>query len=101
MLKIENVWQSFLGVIFRTDIFLFIHTVGSSPFPCVVHPADQIVVVILLADAREIRCETSALHLIAFADGVAGETAACFEQFFSVRSAAWLVFRQRIGQRGL
>src|SRR5207302_11077796 len=70
-------------------------------FAGVVNPTNQVIVIGLLADATEIGRECSALQLIAFADGVAGETAARFEQFFSVSGIAEFVLGQGILERGL
>ena len=101
VVQIENVRQTLLRVVFRTDVLLLVRTVGTGALARVVHPAHQIVVVVFLADAREIGGEGSALHLVAFADGVAREAAARFEQFLAMRRVAWLVLGQRIGQRRL
>src|SRR5207302_3073035 len=70
-------------------------------FAGVVNPTNQVIVIGLLADASEIGRECSALQLIAFADGVAGETAARFEQFFSVSGVAEFVLGQGIRERRL
>src|SRR5439155_5350882 len=67
----------------------------------VVDPANKVIVIGLLTDANEIGRKSSALQLIAYADGVAGEAAARFEQFFSVSGIAESVLGQGILERGL
>src|SRR5258708_7472165 len=69
VLEIELIGKTLLRVILRPNIFLLIWTIRTSSLPCVVDPADEVVVVRLLAYAREIRSECSALHLLAFANG--------------------------------
>src|SRR5438552_359462 len=101
VLEVENVGQAFLFVILGTDVLLFEGAIGARALARVVDPTNQVIVIGLLADATEIGRESSALQLIAFADGVAGEAAARFEQFFSVRGVARLVLGQVILERGL
>ena len=61
-------------------------------------PSDQIIVIVFFADARKIRGESAAFHLVAFANGVARKTTARFKQLLAMRGIAGLVFGQRIGQ---
>ena len=64
-------------------------------------PTHQVVVVVFLPHASEIRGEGSALQLVAFADGVTCEAAARFEQLFSVSGVAGFVLGQGIRERRL
>ncbi len=101
VLQVKNVGQALLFVIFRTDVFLFERAVRTSAFARIVDPTHEVVVVILLTDTSEIRGKGAALDLIAFANGMAGEAAARFEQFFSVGGVAGIALGQRISQRRL
>src|SRR5438445_2234288 len=101
VLEVENVGQALLLVIFGADVFLFEGAIRTRALARVVDPTNQVIVIGLLADATEIGRECSALQLIAFADGVAGETAARFEQFFTVNGIAEFVLGQGILERGL
>jgi hypothetical protein len=71
---------------------------GPRPLPGVVNPAHQIIVICFLAHARQIGGERPTLHLVAFADGVAGQTSSLFKQFFSVRGVSWLLLGQSVGE---
>ena len=101
VVQVKNVGQALLLVIFGADVFLFEGAIRTRAFAGVVDPTNQVIVIGLLADASEIGRESSALQLIAFADGVAGEAAARFEQFFSVSGIAEFVLGQGILERGL
>src|SRR6266852_3455003 len=101
VVEVENVGQALLFVVFGADVFLFVGAVGTGAFAGVVDPTNQVVVVVLFTDASEICGKSSALQLVAFADGVAGEAAARFEQLFSVSGVAGLVLGQLIGERRL
>src|SRR6516225_7692623 len=101
VLQIKNERQALLFIIFRPDILLFIRTIRTRAFPSIVHPAHQIVVIVLLSDSRQIRREGSPLHLIAFADGVARQTPARLDQLLSVCRIPRSMFRNRIGEARL
>ena len=83
VVQIENIRQTLLLVIVRADILALEGTVRTGALAGIVDPADQIVVTVFLADAREIGRERSALHLAAFADGVTREAAARFEKLLA------------------
>ena len=85
MIEVKHKWQVVLGVIFRAQILLLERAVGTRARSRIQDPADQIIVVVLLADARKVRGEISADHIRAFADRVAGLAAARFKQRLSVR----------------
>src|SRR5579859_2344344 len=101
VVQVKYVRETFLCVILGADIFLFEHAIGASTFTSVVNPADEIVVVVLFADASKIGRESSPLHLGAFSDGVTGKTAARLKQFFTVRGVSGLMFGQGIRQARL
>ena len=69
--EVKNVWQALLGVILRANVFLLVRAVRTRALARIVNPAYQVIVVGLLTDAREVRCERAALHLIAFANRMA------------------------------
>ena len=79
MLQIELVGKSLLGVVLGPNVLLFIRTIGSRTLPRIVNPAHQVVVVRLLADARQVRRESSAHGLAALANGVASKASAALE----------------------
>ena len=68
--------KALLGVILGANVFLFVGAVGAGALAGVVNPADEVIVIGFLADAGQIRGERAALHLIAFADRVAGQASA-------------------------
>src|SRR6266571_2397849 len=96
VIEVKNKGQALLFVVLGTDVLLFVGAIGTSALAGVVDPAHEVVVVILLTDASEIGRKGSALQLVAFADGVAGEAAARFEQILSVSGVAGLVLGQGI-----
>ena len=69
--EVKDVCQALLGVILGAYVFLLVRAVRARSLARIVNPAYQVIVVGLLADAREVRCERAALHLIAFANGMA------------------------------
>ena len=101
VIEIELIGKSLLGVILGTNIFFLVRAIRPRALARVVNPADEVVVVRLFADAREVRGEMPPCSLVAFADGMAGEAAARLKQFFAVRCIAGLLFGQRIGESGL
>src|SRR5271156_4598639 len=98
VLEVKLVGKALLGVILRPDIFLLVRTVGASALPRIVNPAHQVIVVRFFSHAREVRGEDSALHLVAFANRVAGQTSPRFKQFFAVRRVAGFVLGKWIGK---
>ena len=101
MLQVEDKGQPLLGIIFGAKVFLFVRTIGTGARARVMHPAHEIVIVGLLPDAGKIGGERSTLHLIAFADGMAGQTAARLKEFLAVRGVARFVLGLWVGQRRL
>ena len=99
VLQIENVGQTLFLVILRADVLFLVRAVRTRALAGVVHPADQIVVTVLLAYAGKICREVCALHLIPFADRMTSETTARFEQFPAMSGIAEFVFGQRISER--
>ncbi len=79
VVQIEDIRQTLFLVIVGADVFLFVGAVGASALAGVVHPAHEVVVIVLFADAGEICRESAALHLVAFTDGMTGETPTRFE----------------------
>ena len=77
--QIENIGKLLLRVVFGADVFLLVRAIGTRTLARVMNPADEVIVVGLLAYAREVRGKSSALLVVAFADGVARETAASLE----------------------
>ena len=63
MIEIEDERQVVLGVIFRAEIALLERAVGARALARVVHPADQVIVVVLFADAAQIGREGAADHV--------------------------------------
>ena len=64
------------------------------------HPAHQVIVIFFFADAAEIGREGAADGVCAFADGVAGEAAARFEENLSVVGVSGrLLLERRTGER--
>ncbi len=101
MVQIKDVWQTFLLVVFRADIFLFVWTIRPCSLASIVNPANEIIVVVFFADAREISGEGAPLELVAFPDRVARETSPGVQQLFAMAGAASLVLGQRISERRL
>src|SRR6266850_1225048 len=64
VVQIENIRQTFFLVIVGPDVFLFKGTIGARAFASVVHPANEVIVIVLFADASEIGGEGAALHLV-------------------------------------
>src|ERR1700722_19482287 len=94
VVEIKLVGKSLLRIILGTDVFFLVRAIGSRSLACVVNPAHQVVVVRLFAHAGQVCSEGSTLNLIAFSNGVAGETSSRLEQFFSVSGVPRLVLRQ-------
>ena len=102
MIQVENERQIVLGVILGAQVFLFEWGIRARPRARIQNPANQIIVIVLLADSGKIGREISADHVRAFADRMAGFAAALFEQFFSVRGVSWgLLGKLRPGDRRL
>ena len=101
MVQVKHEGQALLFVIFGTDVFFLIRAIGTSAFAGVVDPANQVIVIVLFADASEICGETGTLHLVALANGVTSKTSARFEKLFAVGGIAGLVLGQRIRQARL
>src|SRR5581483_2021904 len=83
------------------NVLLFVWAIRTSAFASVVDPAHEVVVVGLLADAGQVRRKGAALHVAAFSDGVAGETAAGFEEFLAMFSVARLLLWKLVGESRL
>ena len=75
MLQIKHVGQAFFGVVLGSNIFLFQRTIWSRALARVVHPSHQVIEIRFLSHASKIRRERATLHLVAFANGMAGHTA--------------------------
>src|SRR6202030_1918101 len=75
--------------------------IGTRALAGIVNPANEVIVICFFADAGQVGGEGPADHLIAFSDGMAGETAAALEQFLAVRGVAEFVPGKRIGEGGL
>src|SRR5215472_18304290 len=101
VVEIEDERQPFLFIVLGADVFFLVRTIRAGAFASIVDPANQIVVIGLLANAREIGGKRATLHLIAFADGMAGEAATRFKQFLAMSGVARLVLGQRIAKAGL
>ena len=66
------------------------------------HPAHQVIVIVFFADAAEVRCKRAAHDAGAFANGMAAEAAARFQEFLAMHGVTWSLLRQgRPGERGL
>ncbi len=101
VLQVEDIGQPLLRIIFGANVFLFVRTIRTGALARVMHPAHEIVVVGFLTDPGKIGGECSALHLVAFANRMAGQTAARLEELLAVRGVARFVLGLRIGQRRL
>src|SRR6267154_5506145 len=101
VIEVELKREALLFGILGTDVLFFVRARGARAFARVVDPTHEVVVAVFFTDASEICSKSSALDLIAFADGMAGEAAARFEKLFSVSSVAGLVLGQWIGERRL
>src|SRR5207244_11910494 len=82
VLQIELIGKPLLRVILRANIFLLIWTIRACALARIMNPAYKIIVIRLLANTSEIRSECAALHLSAFSDRVAVQTAAGLHKFF-------------------
>ena len=91
--KVEGVGKPLLGVVLGADIFFLVWTIRASTLAGVVNPADEVILVRLLAFASQIRGESSPFHLIAFTDGVAGEAPASLQQLLAVIGVAGVLLR--------
>ena len=76
MCKIKDERHAVFGIVFGAKIALLERTVGARAFARVVHPAHQVIVIVLFAHAAEVRGERAAHDVGAFADGMAAEAAA-------------------------
>ena len=92
VLQVKNKGQALLLIIFGANVFLLEEAIGARAFASIVNPADQIFVVVLLADASEICGKSAALHLVALADGVACQATSCFKQFLAMSRIARRMF---------
>src|SRR5258708_21442862 len=101
VVQVKDVGQALLFVILGADVLLFIRAVRTRALARVLDPAHEVVVAVLLTHTREIRGKSSALQLVAFADGVAGEAAARFPQLFSLSGVARFVLWRGMRQSGL
>ena len=101
VIEIEDERHPFLFVVLGADVFFLVRTIGARAFASIVDPANQIIIIRFFADACEICRKRAALDLIAFADGMAGEAAARFEQFLAMSGVAGFVLGRGIGKAGL
>src|SRR5215472_15716518 len=101
VVEIANVGKALLLVILRADVFFLDRAVRTRALAGVVDPAHEVIVIGLFADAREVRRESAALHLVAFADGVAREATARFKQLFTVSCVSGLAMLDLIRQTRL
>src|SRR5580692_11629631 len=95
--EVEHVGQALFGIVFRADVLFLGRTIGTRALARIVYPTHQVIVVCFFALARQVGGECPALHLIAFADGVAAQTAARFEQFFAAAGISGSVRHRRVG----
>jgi hypothetical protein len=97
VIEVEDEGQSFLLVVFGTNILFLIRAIGARAFTRVMDPAYEIIEIIFFPDASEIRGEVSPFRLVAFADGMAAETSACLDKLPAMHGVAGLVLGQLIG----
>src|SRR6202040_3908640 len=86
--EVELVGKIMLSVVLRTDVLLLVRTIRTGPLPRIVYPADKVIVIGFLADACQIGGKGPALHIVAFPNGVAGQTAASLKKLFAMRSVS-------------
>src|SRR6202789_1764010 len=99
MIEIENVREIVLGVIFRSQVALFVRTIRPGALARVVDPANDIIVIFLFADAAEVGSKSSANRGRAFTHGMAGQASALFEEFFAMGCVAGrLMIERRAGE---
>src|SRR4029077_5029167 len=85
MVQVEDKGQSLFCVIFRTNVFFFESTVGTSSLPRIMNPAHEVFVMILFSNARKV-CRKSPTHyLITFAYGVAAKTTSYLKKLLPMR----------------
>src|SRR4029077_16863646 len=101
VLQVKNKGQALLLVIFRADVFLLKEAIGASAFAGIGDPANQILVIVLLADASEICGKSATLHLLALADGVAVGAPSFFQNVLSMCPFSRRILRQGILQARL
>ena len=78
VVEIKDVRESLLLVILGADVFFLYRAVGPRALARIVHPANEVIVIRLFADAREVGRERAALQLVAFTDRVARQATARF-----------------------
>ena len=100
VVQIEDERQIVLGVIFRAQIALLERAVGAGALARIVNPANQVIVVVLFADAAQVGREGAAHHVRAFADRMAGQAAARFEEHLAVRRVAGSLLFAAPGRSG-
>ena len=65
VLEIELIRQAVLGVIFRPNVLLLIRTIRARALARVMDPADEVIEIVFLTHAGQVRSKGSALHLVA------------------------------------
>src|SRR5215472_1711242 len=95
MVEVEYERQTVLGVVFRAQVPMLEGAVGAGARPWIQNPANQIVVIVFLADARKIRRKISAHQVRALTDGVARLAAALLKEFLAVGRVSGSLLRQR------
>src|SRR5260370_40356698 len=78
VIEIELEREALLFVIFWTDVFLFVGTIGAGAFARVVQPTHEGVVVVFFTDTVGVFSKSSPLDFNAFAGGMAGEASCGF-----------------------
>src|ERR1700739_402097 len=100
MLEIEDERHAVLGVVFGAAVPLFEGAIRARAFSWVVHPANEVIVIVFFADAAEIRGKRAAHDVRAFTNGMAAEAAARFEKLLAVHGVAHrLLGTCRAGER--
>src|SRR5689334_3647739 len=91
---VEDKRQTLLRVVFGREIALLFRAIRRYALSRIVNPADDVIEVRFLPNLLQVCGKLAADLLIAFADRVTRETAAAFEELFTVSSVATLLFRQ-------
>src|ERR1700680_1672749 len=91
-----------LGVVLRAQVALLIRAIRARPLTGIMHPANDVIVVFLFANAAQVCGKCAANKVRALAGGMARQTPARFEQNLAVRCVAGLLLLQRRpGEAGL
>ena len=85
---IEEKRQAVFCVIIRREIAFLFRAIRRPALARVVNPTHDVIVIIFLADFREVGRECAAELAVSFADRVTRQTAARFEEILAVRLVA-------------